>query len=85
MTTDPTTHPHGVCQCNDGCTACRGPAAFEVVRNRRAIRVCPRCVGATDVNAVLLVRPTELAIFEAYDATWGRLIRRALERAFTIN
>lgn len=84
----PQTHPHGACECSDGtdCRPCTGPAAFEVVRGNRKLRLCPLCVGATDVNAVLLVRSVlELPVYEAYDPTWGRLIRRALVQSFTLN
>ena len=48
---------HGVCECRDGCQCAGvgGPAAFEVVRVNRTLRVCTRCLLSGDTERRLLV------------------------------
>ena len=73
-----TDYPHGSCDCNsglafddgEGCCLGTGPAAFEVERDKRKMRVCTRCSHLTgDKNLVQLVRATDstFEIFSAFD------------------
>ena len=42
---------HGECECRNGCRcACyAGPAAYEVIRNGKTMKVCTRCDLSSDV------------------------------------
>ena len=55
-------HPHGYCECNGPmCCHGMGPAAFEVTRDGRRMRVCTRCDLKGDANKVSLIRKKDNA------------------------
>lgn len=56
----PPKYPYGVCECNTciiGLGGCGGlgPAAFEVTRKGKRIRLCTRCDFSDDKDKTLLV------------------------------
>lgn len=65
--------PHGACECADGmpggCCMGRGPAAFEVLRDGKKMRVCTRCDFSSDEpTRKLLVRGTDpMSIYSDFD------------------
>lgn len=64
-----TAFPHGKCQC-DGPTCCggNGPAAFEVTRYGKRMRVCTRCDLSSDQDKTLLVQKDEpMEIYADHD------------------
>lgn len=64
--------PHGECECRNGCSCARkpGPAAFEVTREGKVMRVCTRCDFSSDKpTRKLIVQPEDpSAVFLDYDA-----------------
>lgn len=67
------TFPYGTCQCPTGmaggCCGGHGPAAFEVERDGKTIRVCTKCDLSSDKNKVLLVKESDdKKIFIKHDA-----------------
>lgn len=62
--------PHGLCECVLGCQCqiIRGPAAFQVERNGRTLKVCTRCNLSGDRNQKLLVGMNDpMRVFMNYD------------------
>lgn len=53
--------PYGKCDCSTGivslgCCGGNGPAAFEVTRNGKRLKVCTRCDLSTDQAKICLVK-----------------------------
>ncbi len=72
--------PHGVCECN-GATCCggRGPAAYEVTRDGRRMKVCTLCDLWSDINKKLLVTSDEKTkVYFDFDAMGAFCIARKL-------
>lgn len=73
---EPPEYPYGLCECRDSC-ACEtnpGPAAWDVLRDGRRLKVCTRCTLSGDADRKLLVKKTDVVgPFLAYDA-WGMCV-----------
>lgn len=70
-----------VCRCRGQC-ACGngfpGPVAYEALRDGKRVKLCTKCIGASDEALVVLVRPGDVG-FDAiakYDAFGARLLAR---------
>ncbi len=63
-------YPHGECECRQGCQ-CQGvpgPAAEEITRDGKRLRVCTRCTLPEDTDRVWLVTKDSPAdVFMNYD------------------
>lgn len=81
-----------LCECNSGnpvptmffnreCYCCMGtgPAAFEIVRNNRHMKVCSRCDLNSDIHVGLVASEDDLPELEEYDAAGARSVRRILD------
>ena len=67
-----TNHPHGECECRDGCQCERnpGPAAFVVTRNGKDVKVCTKCDLSSDraTKRSLFTMETPLEPYRRWDA-----------------
>lgn len=75
--------PYGMCEC-DGAMCCRGygPAAFSVVRDGKAMKVCTKCDLSSDTNKVLLVKKTDKTkIWMDYDPLGAMCIMFKLQES----
>lgn len=78
-------YPHGVCECDSGvvggCCLGNGPAAFEVVRDGKIVRLCTQCDLSSDKDKKLLVTEDDnMDIFADHDALGGLVIVGMLEQ-----
>jgi hypothetical protein len=64
-------YPHGECECRQGCS-CQGipgPAAEEITRNGKRLKVCTRCTLTGDTDREWLVtEASPLEPFRSWDA-----------------
>lgn len=74
-------HPYGYCECENkiGCCHGMGPAAHEVTRDGKRLRLCTRCDLNSDLDKVLLVTEEDRGdVFFDFDPLGGFLIIAAL-------
>lgn len=70
LSTNEERYPHGECECRQGCQCAGipGPAAEEITRNGKRMKVCTRCTLTGDVDRVWLVtEDTPGDVFRNYD------------------
>lgn len=63
--------PYGECECRGGCQCegTAGPAAYEIERDGKKMKVCTRCDLSSDSSKKLLLKPNdEIKPFWDYDA-----------------
>lgn len=73
--------PYGRCEC-DGPSCCRGrgPAAFRVIRNGKAMLVCTMCDTSSDKNKELLMpKDADLEVFYDFDPLGGICLEQYLK------
>jgi len=77
--------PHGKCECapcRAGWCGGRGPAAYEVRRDGKVLRVCTKCTLFRDNYQKLLVKPGDpIEPFEAWDELGTMRIQSELQAA----
>lgn len=62
--------PHGICECpsaSSQCCAGRGPAALEVRRGNRTLKLCTHCDLTSDTVLRILPSKDELDVYERFD------------------
>lgn len=68
-------YPYGKCECDEcrpGWCHGEGPAAFEVVRGDRKMRLCTKCTLSGDKDSrLLLTKSDDLAPFREWDPEEG--------------
>ena len=80
-------YPHGECECRDGCQCEHraGPAACEVARNGKTMRVCTRCDFASDrpTRRLLVTRDDDATSYYDWDVLGFVCISHALSEPET--
>lgn len=79
-------YPHGVCECDTGvvggCCLGDGPAAVEVTRDGKQMRLCTRCDLSTDLDKkVLVTKEDDFAVYVEFDALGALCLAGRLEEA----
>ena len=65
--------PYGACECASGmagmCCKGRGPAAFEVIRNGKTVKLCTRCnlTSDTATRRQLVTHEDDPSVFFKFD------------------